>query len=130
MTNSNRSTKNEGIQANNVKADVIAVGQNAHAEQHNYASGGQPDEKTLNELVSQLKQALASVAKERGDEVDAVHALTQDLIETGKSEKPNKKLLEIKGEGLKAAAKNLAEVAPTVVAIASQIVNAILVMHR
>ena len=52
--------------------------------------------------------------------------MTEDLVESGKQEKPNKRLLEIKGESLKAAAENLAEVTPTIVTIASQIVKFVL----
>lgn len=116
-------SKNEGIQADSVKADVIAVGKNAHAEQTNY---GTYDPATLDDLLSQLSEALGSVPEEQKEDVEAVSVLTEDLVESGKQEKPNKRLLEIKGESLKAAAQNLAEVTPTVLAIASQIVKYVL----
>jgi hypothetical protein len=47
------------------------------------------------------------------------------LVEQAKSEKPNKTMLQITGDGLKQAAQNLAEVMPAVVTIASQIVMSI-----
>jgi hypothetical protein len=122
----NRSSKNEGIQANSVQADVIAVGQNAKAQQNKYVNASEASQKQLDDLLVQLKEALAQVPPDRSDDAQAVTALTEELVQSGKQEKPNPKLLEIKGESLKAAAQNLAAVMPTVLAIATQIVGHIL----
>ncbi len=126
---SNKSTKNEGIQANNIKAEVIAVGANAHAEQHKYVNSGD-FQNSLDELVKQLREALAQIPQEKADDVEVVGALTEELVQAGTQEKPNRKLLEIKGENLKAAAQNLADIAPTVLLIATQIIGQILTLGR
>lgn len=125
----NRSTKNEGIQANNIKAEVMAVGSHAHAEQHKIVQGGDA-QATLDDLLTQLKEALAQVPAAQREDAEAVETLAHDLAQTSSQETPNKKLLEIKAESLKAAAKNLAEVAPTVMLIATQVVNHILTGGR
>lgn len=118
--------KNEGIQADSVKADVMAVGKNAHAEQTNYGTYDPATQEALDDLLSKLSEALGTVPEEQKEDVEAISVLTEDLVESGKQEKPNKRLLEIKGESLKAAAQNLAEVTPIVLTIASQIVKYIL----
>ena len=51
--------------------------------------------------------------------------LTKTLVDTAATEKPNTSMLKITGDGLKAAAKNLAGVVPDVLKIATQIVTTI-----
>ena len=79
----------------------------------------------LMSLVEQLNQALQSAPPEKVEQAQAVAETAKALVETAKAEKPNRTMLQITGEGLKAAAQNLAEVMPTVVTIASQIVLAV-----
>jgi ElaB/YqjD/DUF883 family membrane-anchored ribosome-binding protein len=81
----------------------------------------------LQHLIEQLSQVLEKVPESKKDEAEAVAASAQTLVENAKAEKPNKALLQISGEGLKKAAENLAEVTPTVLSIAGQVVMA--VMH-
>jgi len=76
----------------------------------------------LENLIKQLSESLQKVPAEKGEQAEAVAASAQALVEQAKSEKPNKTMLQITGEGLKQAAQNLAEVMPAVVTIASQIV--------
>ncbi len=76
----------------------------------------------LKRLIEQLNQALQKAPPEKKEEVEAVAETTKSLIDQAKSEKPNKTMIQITGEGLKQAAQNLAEVLPTVMTIASQIV--------
>jgi len=76
----------------------------------------------LENLINQLSESLQKVPAEKGEQAEAVAASAQALVEQAKSEKPNKTMLQITGEGLKQAAQNLAEVMPAVVTIASQIV--------
>ena len=73
-------------------------------------------------LIKQLSESLQKVPAEKGEQAEAVAASAQALVEQAKSEKPNKTMLQITGEGLKQAAQNLADVMPAVVTIASQIV--------
>ena len=56
----------------------------------------------------------------------AVATLTETMVEQATAEKPNKAVLQITGEGLKKAAKNIADVLPTVLGIATKIVGVIL----
>jgi hypothetical protein len=66
------------------------------------------------------------VPENHKEDAQAVADLTQTLVESAKAEKPNKTTLQITGEGLKKAAQNLAEVMPTVITIAAQIVAAVI----
>jgi hypothetical protein len=116
---------NEGIQADSVNAEVIAVGRNARAVQNRYG-GDALTRAALDALVAQLNQALGQVPAERQTDADAVAELAQDVIDKAVGEKPNRKTLELKAESLKKAAEGLAGVAPSVLAIATQIVSHIL----
>lgn len=122
-----KSQGNQGIQADHIDADVIAVGDNAKAVQTNYYSGG-PEHEKLTELFEELKKALAAVPTEASEDAEIVNELATELVEKATNEQPSKRMLEIKGEGLKAAAEALKDVTPTVLAIATQIVGHILTM--
>ena len=78
--------------------------------------------KELEKLVGQLSEALQNVPENHKEDAQAVADLTQSLVESANTEQPNKTTLQITGEGLKKAAQNLAEVMPTVITIATQIV--------
>jgi hypothetical protein len=80
----------------------------------------------LENLVEALKQALETAPAENQEEAQAVAESAKMLVETAKAEKPNRTMIEITGEGLKKAAQNLAEVMPSVVGIATQIVVAVM----
>jgi len=82
----------------------------------------------LQRLIGQLSQALEQIPASLKDEAEAVAASVQVLVENAKSEKPNKTMLQISGDGLKKAAENLAQVAPAVVGIATQVVAAVIRM--
>jgi hypothetical protein len=81
--------------------------------------------KALETLIGQLSEALQKVSAEHQEEAQAVAETAKVLVDTAKAEKPNKTMLQISGEGLKQAAQNLAEVMPTVLTIAGQIVMTI-----
>ncbi|HMB22591.1 MAG TPA: hypothetical protein VKP08_07180 [Anaerolineales bacterium] len=75
----------------------------------------------LEKLNGQLSDALQKVPEEKQEQAQAVAETAKALVEAAKTEKPNKTMVQITGEGLKQAAQNLAEVMPTVVTIAGQI---------
>ncbi|MGE5775230.1 MAG: hypothetical protein ACM33V_03365 [Chloroflexota bacterium] len=75
----------------------------------------------LEKLIGQLSDALQKVPEEKQEQAQAVAETAKALVEAAKTEKPNKTMVQITGEGLKQAAQNLAEVMPTVVTIAGQI---------
>ena len=81
--------------------------------------------KELERLIGQLSEMLQKIPAEKQEQAQAVAETAKALVDTAKAEKPNNTMLQITGEGLKQAAKNLAEVMPTVVTIAGQIVMAV-----
>lgn len=83
----------------------------------------------LQRSIEQLGQALEKIPASLKDEAAAVGTAAQMLVDAAKAEKPNKTTIEITSDGLKKAAANLAQVAPTVVTIAGQIVAAVLRMR-
>ena len=83
----------------------------------------------LQSSIEQLKQALETIPGSLKDEAEAVATAAQMLVDTAKAEKPNKPMIEITADGLKKAAANLAQVAPTVVTIAGQVAAAVLRMR-
>jgi methyl-accepting chemotaxis protein len=86
-----------------------------------------PDEvRELQDLIEALTQALEQIPPEKQEEAQAVAETAKQLVETAKAETPNKTMIRITGEGLKQAAQNLAEAAPAVIGLASQIVMAVL----
>lgn len=76
----------------------------------------------LEELVRMLNDALQQAPDDKVEEAEAVAQYAQVLVEKAAEEKPNKTMVQITGRGLKQAAKNLADVTPTVLSIATQIV--------
>jgi hypothetical protein len=89
-------------------------------------SADESTKQELESLVEALKQALEAAPAEKQEEAQAVAESAKMLVETAKTEKPNRTMIEITGEGLKKAAQNLAEVMPSVVGIATQIVMAVM----
>jgi hypothetical protein len=82
----------------------------------------------LERLVTQLEKALEEAveqAPEKADDAEAVAEMTKTLVDTASAEKPNKTMIQISGEGLKQAAKNIADVMPTVLDIATKIVTVV-----
>jgi hypothetical protein len=79
----------------------------------------------LEALIQQLNDALQQVPGEKAEEAEAVAQSAELLVKTATEEKPNKTMVQISGEGLKQAAKNIADVMPTVLTIATQIVATI-----
>ena len=79
----------------------------------------------LKALIQQLSQALEKAPPQQEEAAQAVAQTAQSLVQQAAVEKPNKTMLRITGEGLKQAAQNLADVMPTVLTIATQIVATI-----
>jgi methyl-accepting chemotaxis protein len=81
--------------------------------------------KELEKLIGQLSEALQKVPEKSQEQAEAVAETAKALVDTAKAEKPNKVMVQITGESLKQAAKNLADVMPIVALIAGQIVVAV-----
>ena len=96
--------------------------------------GGMPtvDESARAQLqnsIEQLRQALENIPASMKEQAEAVASAAQMLVDAAKTEKPNKTTVEITSDGLKKAAANLAQVAPTVVGLAGQVIAAVLQMR-
>ena len=79
----------------------------------------------LQELIGQLNEILQKAPPEKHEQAEAVAETARTLVEQAADEKPNKTVMQITGESLKKAAQNLAEVMPSVITIATQIVLAV-----
>ena len=84
----------------------------------------------LKKLVDQLNEALQKAPQDKAEEAEAVALSAKMLVEQASAEKPNWPMVKITGEGLKAAAQNLATVLPVVLTIATQIVVAVTKLLR
>ena len=98
---------------------------NVHQTAGQIPGGDEDTRKQLQELIARLSSELEKAPAEKKDAVEAVAETAKALVEQAKTEKPNKTLLQISGEGLKQAAKNIADVLPAVATIAVQIVAAV-----
>ena len=76
----------------------------------------------LHDLIGRLSQELQKLPEGKKEEAEAVAETAKVLVDQAKAEKPNKTMLQISGEGLKQAARNLADILPGVLSIATQIV--------
>jgi len=81
------------------------------------------DKAKLEELVTELMGALEGLPPAKAEQAEAVAQQTQALVEEAKKEKPNKTMLGITANGLKQAAETVADVAPKVLQVATQIVT-------
>ncbi|HVN55634.1 MAG TPA: hypothetical protein VMT46_14970 [Anaerolineaceae bacterium] len=79
----------------------------------------------LQKLIQQLSTELEKAPPEKQEDTQAVVETAKALVDQANAPRPNKTLLQISGEGLKQAAKNLADVTPTILSIATQIVMAV-----
>ena len=79
----------------------------------------------LEQLITKLNKALQEVPSDRSGEAEKVSKRVETLIKDASTEKPDRERVEITGESLILAAKNLASVTPIVLTIATQIVQAV-----
>lgn len=105
----------------NVKSTLTNVSQNIGALE----DVNQSAKEDLQQLIEQLSEALQQAPEDKAEEAEAVAKSAELLVQTATEEKPNKTMVQISGEGLKQAAKNIAGVMPQVLAIATKIVASI-----
>jgi ElaB/YqjD/DUF883 family membrane-anchored ribosome-binding protein len=79
----------------------------------------------LKELIGQLNEMLQKAPPDKHEQAEAVAETARALVEQATDERSNKTMIQITGEGLKKAAQTLAEVMPSVITIATQIVLAV-----
>jgi hypothetical protein len=102
----------------NIKSTLTNVTQTISALPHTDPS----IKAELEKLVKELNDALQQVPADKAEDAEAVAQSAELLVEKATEEEPNKTTVQITGEGLKKAAQNLADVMPTVLTIATQIV--------
>lgn len=105
----------------NIKSTLENVTQTVNA-----ISGDDSTKADLDRLLKQLSETLQQAPPAQAEDAGAVAEMAKDLVEKASQEKPNKSLIKITGEGLKQAAQNLAAVMPSVLVIATQIVDTVL----
>jgi hypothetical protein len=96
--------------------------QNVQQSVGDIQGGDEATRKELYDLIGKLSHELETVPPGKKEDAEAVAETAKALVDQAKAEKPNKTLLHISGEGLKEAARNLGEVMPAVLSIATQIV--------
>jgi hypothetical protein len=74
------------------------------------------------DLIQQLFNELKEAPKDKEDDIEAVLVTAKTLVETMSKEKINKPLVTINADSLKKAAENIAQIMPTVLSVATQIV--------
>ena len=105
----------------NIKSTLTHVSQRISGLAH-----GEPaDRAELQELIAQLQAALQQAPPEQAEAAEAVAKTAEALVEAAQADQPNRTMIQLSGEGLKQAAKNLAEVMPAVLVIATRIVETI-----
>ena len=79
----------------------------------------------LKRLIEQLNETLQKVPAEKAADAEAVAEEAKGLVEAANQKEPNTTTLQIRADGLKKAAENIAAVMPTIAGIAAQIVGAV-----
>ena len=100
-----------------VKSELSQVDQTASRA----AYGAQQQE--LSRLLEQLNSVLGQVPATHRDGAEAVANQAQALVQAAARQEPNKSLLQVTAEGLRAAAKMVTDVAPSIGGIVSAIVS-------
>lgn len=105
----------------NLKSTLTNVSQSIAATPHGDATA----KAQLQQLIEELSGELQKVPAEKASDAEAVAETAKQAVDQATKEKPNKTLVNISAEGLKAAAQNLAAVLPTVLPLATKIAEAI-----
>jgi ElaB/YqjD/DUF883 family membrane-anchored ribosome-binding protein len=105
----------------NIKSTLANVTQTIGTLPQDYAS----TKEELQKLVKELNEVLQQIPDDRAEEAEAVAQTAEALVDKAAEEKPNRAMIEITSNGLKQAAQKLADVMPTVLTIATQIVSAV-----
>jgi len=114
---------NNKVEVSNVVGPVNIQSRLDHVTQTVQQLQGWPDarKEELTALLAELTKSLKGVAETRPDDAERV-AKTADLVVTeATKEQPDKGFLSITTDGLKKAAEAVADIAPTVLAVASKV---------
>jgi hypothetical protein len=86
------------------------------------SSSDQRAKDELRQLIDQLGASLQQVPREHSSTAETAAKRAAAMVEEAAKPSPDREMIAFSGESLKKAAANLAQVAPTVLAIATQIV--------
>lgn len=75
----------------------------------------------LGKLIAELKAALQAAAEQRPDDAERVTKTAELVVAEAIKAKPDRSFLSISAEGLKQAARAVADIAPTVLAVAAKV---------
>jgi hypothetical protein len=92
---------------------------------HTGSSDDHAQREKLNELIQQLHAALSQIPPTHRDGADAIARQAQVLAEAANAKSPSKTFIQVSGEALKATAKFVSDVAPSVAPIITAIVAAV-----
>ena len=111
------------IEVSNVVGPVNIQSRLDHVTQTVQQASGWPDarKEELTRLLAELTAGLKEVADKRPDDAERVTKTAELLVTEATKKKPDKGFLSITGEGLKKAAEAVADIAPTVLAVAAKV---------
>lgn len=115
------------ISVGDIHGNGIGIGENISImiSMDSIENQDMPQKAELMDLVRQLNEVLKQLPASKSDDAKAVAETAQTLLNKATEETPNKTMIQITGDALKQAAQNIADVAPTILHIASQIVTTI-----
>jgi hypothetical protein len=123
MGNAEVDMSKDKIQVSNVVGPVNIKSRLEHVVQQVQGAGGLAQEKRqeLAALIEELKTSLAAVNEQRPDDAERVTRTAELLVSEATKPKPNAGFLSFSAEGLKQAAQAVADIAPTVLAVAGKV---------
>ncbi len=123
MGNAEVDMSKDKIQVSGVVGPVNIKSRLDHVTQTVQQAPGWSDERRqeLEQLVAELAEGLKVVAEKRPDDAERVTKTAELVFAEATKEKPDHGFLSISVEGLKQAAKAVADIAPTVLAVAGKV---------
>jgi len=109
----------------NVKSQLENVTQIIHS----LPTGDEESKTELLKLIEELKAVLSKVPEEKVKEAEKVSNRVEALTREISEKEPDKEMISMTGESLKRAVKNIADVLPSVIPLAAQIVTVALKFH-
>lgn len=120
------------IVVGNVTGAIVNIDSTLNQVTQKIGAAGNIDEgirQTLTALVEQLKSELGKVPVSSTADAEAVADSAKALVEAGTKPQPNKRTIQITANGLKEAAEGLANIMPSVLGIASNIIKIVSQVH-
>jgi hypothetical protein len=119
------------VQVSNVVGPVNIKARLDHVTQTVQQTSGWPDDRRaeLTKLLTELQAALEAAAEKRPEDAERVTKTAELVVAEATKAKPDKTFLSITAEGLKQAAQAVADIAPTVLAVAGKVAAFVAALH-